>query len=79
MTGQYEELIDFLGNRFGRVDERFDGVDVRLTKVEVNLEALRDDVRILANGLSMTKERLDRHHRDTESRVRALETHRFEG
>ena len=75
---QYTELIDFLAKKFGRIDERFDAVEGRLTKVEVRLEALQDDVRILAEGLSMTNDRLDRYHRDHEVRIRALERHWFQ-
>jgi hypothetical protein len=82
---QYTELIDFLAKKFGRIDELFDaierrlgGVEGRLTKVEVKLEALQDDVRILAEGLSMTNERLDRYHQDHEIRIRALERHWFQ-
>jgi hypothetical protein len=77
-TDQYTELIDFLGRKFGRIDERFDAVEGRLTKVEVNLEFLRDDVRILSEGLTATNERLDRYHEDHEVRIRALEARWFE-
>jgi chromosome segregation ATPase len=82
---QYTELIDFLAKKFGRIDERFDAVERRLdrvegrlTKVEVRLEKLQDDVRILAEGLSMTNERLDRYHQDHQVRIRALEQHWFQ-
>ena len=59
---QYAELIDFLAAKFGRIDERFDGVGGRLTKVEVSVESLRHDIQPLAEGLSMTNERLAQHH-----------------
>ena len=89
---QYQELIDFLAEKFGRIDDRFDaiegrlggvegrldGLEGRLVKVEVGLETLRDDVRLLAEGVSATNERLDRYHHDHEIRIRALETHWFE-
>jgi hypothetical protein len=91
-SDQYTELIDFLGRKFGRIDERFDaldgrmdgfegrmdGLEGRLTKVEVGLEALRGDVRLLAEGLTTVNNRLDRYHRDHEIRIRALEAHWFE-
>jgi hypothetical protein len=91
-TDQYTELIEFLGGKFGRIDERFDavearldkvenrldGVEGRLTKVEVSLESLRGDVRILSEGLTATNERLDRYHQDHELRIRALEARWFE-
>jgi len=72
---QYTDLIDFLGRRFGQIDQRFDALEGRLTKVEVSLEALRDDVRLLAEGLSTTNQRLDRYHQDHEIRIKALEVH----
>ena len=89
---QYTELIDFLGRKFGRIDERFDALEGRmdgfegrmdslegrLTKVEVGLEALRGDVQILAEGLTTLNQRLDRYHEDHEVRIRALEAHWFE-
>ena len=68
---QYTELIDFLGGKFGRIERRFDamegrvdGIEGRLTRVEVSLEALRHDVRLVAEGVTATNERLDRHHQD---------------
>ena len=70
---QYEKLIDFLAKQFGKIDERFQGIEGRLTRVEVSLEALRGDVRLLAEGLNATNDRLDRYHRDHEIRIRALE------
>ena len=89
---QYTELIDYLGRKFGRIDERFDALEGRmdglegrmdslegrLTKVEVGLEALRGDVQILAEGLTTLNQRLDRYHEDHEVRIRALEVHWFE-
>ena len=84
---QYTDLIDFLAEKFARIDERFDvlesrldvvesrldGVESRLTKVEVTVEALQHQVQILAEGLRGTNNRLDRHHRDHEIRIAALE------
>ena len=74
---QYTELINFLVDKFGRIDERFDGVESRLTKVEISVEALRYDVQVLAEGLSMTNERLDRYHQDHEIRIGAIEARWF--
>ncbi len=74
---QYTDLIEFLAKKFGRIDERFDALEGRVTKVEITLEALRDDVRLLAEGISTTNNRLDRYHQDHEIRIRALETHWF--
>lgn len=75
---QYTDLIDFLGRKFGGIDERFDALEGRLTKVEVGLESLRGDVQILAEGLTSLSQRLDRYHRDHEIRISALETRWFE-
>jgi len=72
---QYTELIDFLAEKFGRVDGRFDGLEGRLRKVEVGLEALRHDVQILAESHLATNDRLDRYHQDHESRISALEAY----
>jgi len=84
-AGQYTELIDFLSDKFGRIDQRFDALEGRfdvlegrVTKVEVSLEALRHDVQLLAEGLTATNERLDRYHGDHEVRIKALEVHWFE-
>lgn len=50
---EYSELVEFLGRRF-------DGLETRLTRVEVGMEAMRDDIRQLAEGLVATNERIDR-------------------
>ncbi len=79
---QYTELVDFLGGRFDRIDARFESIDnrfdaleKRLVRVEVGLEALRQDVQVLTEGLTATNQRLDRYHEDHEIRIRALEEH----
>ena len=77
-ASQYTELIDFLADKFGRIDERFDGLEGRLVKVEVGLESLRHDVQLVAEGVAMTNERLERYHADHEARITALETRWFE-
>ena len=83
-AGQYTELISFLSDKFGRIDEhfdtlegRFDALEGRVARVEVGLEALRHDVQLLAEGSAATNERLDRYHQDHETRVMALEVHWF--
>ncbi len=43
---------------------------MRLTKLEVGVEAMRDDIRQLAEGLAATNERLDR----IETRLERLES-----
>ena len=38
-SDQYTELIDFLSEKFARIDQRFDVLEGRVTVVEVTLEA----------------------------------------
>ena len=96
---QYTELIDFLADKFGRIDERFDGLEGRMDRLEgrmdrlegrmdglegrlvnfeVGLESLRHDVQLVAEGVAMTNERLERYHADHEARITALEARWFE-
>ena len=75
---QYTELIEFLAERFGRIDARFDALEGRVTGVEVGLEALRHDVQLVAEGQVALTERLERYHQDHEVRIRALEAHWFQ-
>ena len=84
-ANQYTELISFLAERFSRIDARFDALEARfdglegqVTGVGVSLEALRHDVRMLAEGVAATNDRLDRYHHDHEIRIRALKVHWFE-
>jgi len=72
-----EGRMDALEGRMDGLEGRMDGLEGRLTKVEIGLEALRDDVRLLAEGISTTNSRLDRYHQDHETRIRALEAHWF--
>ena len=51
---QYTELIDLLGEKFGKIDQRFDRLEARVTAGEVSLGALRDEVRLLAEGVAAT-------------------------
>ena len=62
---EYQELIAYIGEKFEQVDRRFDQM---ATKVELQetrrhmgvlVEAVRDDVRQLAEGLAGTNQRLD--------------------
>ncbi len=71
---QYQELAEFLGRKFDGIDRRFDGIDRRLgvverrlegleqrmTAVEVGLESLRDEVRLVAEGVTTNSARIDR-------------------
>ena len=82
-TDQFTELIEFLGRKFDAIDRRFDAIEGRLSAVErrlavleVSHEAMRDDIRALAEGQAVINTQLDR----LEARVDALEEHfdRFE-
>lgn len=62
------QLVDFLGAKFGIIDRRFEklegrigGLEGRSARVEVSLEELRGEVRVVAEGVRMNGERLDRH------------------
>ena len=64
---EHRELVGFLGRKFGRIDRhfeaidrRFEAIDRRFVKLEVGLEGVRDEVRILAEGIAGTNQRLDR-------------------
>ena len=71
---QHTELIDFLARKFDAIDRRFDAVDhrfdaverrltaveQRLTALEVSHEAMRDDIRALAEGQAVLNSRMDR-------------------
>ncbi len=56
---QYAELIDFLGEKFGKIDQRFDAMDRRFDAMDRRFDALGD--------------KLDRLHMDHELRMTALE------
>ena len=47
---RYTELIEFLGRKFDRIEQR-------LRALEVSHESLRDQVELLADGQSMSNER----------------------
>jgi tetrahydromethanopterin S-methyltransferase subunit G len=67
----YTELIEFLGRKFEAIERRLDAMEHRLAVLEVGHEAIRGDIRALADGQAVINARLDR----VESRVEALEGH----
>ena len=97
---QYTELIDFLSEKFGKIDQRFDAIDRRFDAMDrrfdamderfdamdrrfdrlegrvtagaVSLEALRDEVRLLGEGVTATNQRLDRFEVSVNARFDAL-------
>jgi len=52
---QYTELISFLSDKFGRIDQRFDALEGRVIRVEDGLEALRHDVQLLSEGSTLKR------------------------
>jgi hypothetical protein len=49
-----------IDRRFEAIDRRFEAIDRRFVKLEVGLEGVRDEVRVLAEGIAGTNQRLDR-------------------
>ncbi len=78
---EYQELVEFLGSRFGKIDGRFDAVDrrfdaveERLTRVEVLGEEDRHRTRFLAEALSSLNEKVDNLREDMVDEFRAVRT-----
>ena len=73
---EYQELVEFLGKRFDRidqqfeqvdqrfeqVDQRFDAVENRLARVEVKGEETRHHLQILAEGITAVRDLATRGH-----------------
>jgi chromosome segregation ATPase len=59
----FAALMQFIGEKFELVDRRFESTDEKITDTRrhmgVLIEAVRDDVRQLAEGLAGTNQRLD--------------------
>ena len=70
---EYQELVEFLALRFDRIDDRFsaidnrfsamdarsDGFEERLRRVEIVGEDTRDQVRIVAEGVTTVDRKLE--------------------
>lgn len=79
--GTLEEKVDGLGRRLDAMDQRFDAMDQRFDsmdrKFSVQFEAVRADIRLVAEGVSANNERLDRvaaearEHHDAQYRLLA--------
>jgi hypothetical protein len=64
---EYQELVEFLGGKFSRidgqfaaVDRRFEALEVRLARVEVTVEENRHLIQTVAEGLAGHRENTDR-------------------
>lgn len=82
-----ENRFEGLENRFEGLENRFETLERRTARVEVGLESLREEVRVVAEGVSANTVRIDRLERtmnqrfdrmellwaDHEGRIRALE------
>jgi predicted nucleic acid-binding Zn-ribbon protein len=76
MTGTgYQDLIDFLGEKFGRLESRLDRIEERLTRVEVLAEHNRHQIQILAEAVVSLNAKVDRLRADMDAEFAAV---RFE-
>jgi hypothetical protein len=57
---EYQDLVEFLGPKFDRIDERFDSVEERLARVEVLSEENRHQIQIVAEGVASNRETMTR-------------------
>lgn len=78
---QFQTLREETAQGFANVDQRLVNVDQRLEALEtdvrrayVAIEDLRDDVRLVAEGVTNANERLDRHREETSQRFDGLES-----
>ena len=55
-----ERRLDAVEQRLDGLERRLDGQEQRLTVLEINHEAMRDDIRAVADGLKGIIERIDR-------------------
>ena len=78
------ELIQYLDERFGRVEQRLDAHDQRFDEVKrhtgVLVEGLRHEIQLVAEGLAMhiqvqhvqEREHHDQQHRETRALIRSF-------
>ena len=78
---QVQTLREENTQRFDRVDQRFDRVDQRLEALEtdvrgayVAIEDLRDDVRLVAEGVVNVTEQISQKHAEVSQRISDLES-----
>lgn len=83
---EYQEFVEFLGEKFEAIDRRFDAVDrrfdgidgrfdaieERLTRVEVTQEQDRDLIKAVAEGVTTLNERLDRFQEEVAAEFQAV-------
>lgn len=59
-SDEYRELIEFLGKQFGKVTGQLEHLNGRLMRLEINHEAMRDDLKGLADGIVGNRGAIDR-------------------
>jgi archaellum component FlaC len=62
IDGRFEQI----DGRFKQIDGRFEQVDDKFNQVFVQIEGLRDDIKLVAEGVANVDEKLDRHARENE-------------
>jgi len=60
---EYQDLIEFIGKKFDQVDQRFEAMEAKIEEghrhTGVLIEAVRDDVRQVAEAVANVNQRLD--------------------
>ena len=90
---EYQELIQFLGQKFDRIDERFsliderfsridgrfDSVEGRLAKVEVGNEQNAHQIQVLAEGITAVDQKLERFREEMAEEFRLVRAEMADG
>lgn len=71
---QVQAFRDETQQKFSGVDQRLDNLETDVRRAYVAIEDLRDDVRLVAEGVTNVNERLDRHEENTSQRFTDLES-----
>ena len=71
---QYTELIDFLGRKFGRIDERFDALEGRMDGFEGRMDSLEGRMDSLEGRLTKVEVGLEALRGDVQILAEGLTT-----
>jgi hypothetical protein len=66
---EYQELVEFLGAKFQRIDERFELVEQAVRHNGVLIEGNTHSIRGVAEGVMMLDEKLERFRAEIEARL----------
>ena len=84
-SGEYQQLIEFLGTKFEAIDRRFEAIDRRLGLIETRLtrvEVLHEDqghrIELLAEGLTSFREEVARRFDHVELRFTEVDRRFYE-